>query len=110
MTSTLNSVDQRVRLASGESPPGDSLVMDCVVLEQVALQGWRACDDRLPPEHPRRLLGFVEQRDGIFEVMQLGTGFVWSTFESLEEAMRHVVRSAPALIEERLAGELNWIG
>ena len=78
-------------------------------VHQVASFGWRVCDARIPENDPRRLLGFVEERDGRFEVMQIGNGFRWSTFATMREALTHMLSTAPETTKERMDGELSWI-
>jgi hypothetical protein len=92
-------------------PPGTEgyPAADVVELQQVTWHGWRARDTRVPEHDPRSLLGFIEERDGAFEVMQLGLGFHWLTFSSLEEASAYLLRTAQDATAERMAGELSWI-
>lgn len=95
--------------------PTDSLVpathpveVDDVVLEAVAEHGWRACDRRMPPGHPHRVLGFIEHRGDQYEVMQLGEGFNWVTFPSLREAAGYLARPTPEWTESRRDGGTDW--
>lgn len=67
------------------------------------------CDGRLPEGDPLRLLAFVEIRGDIVQVMQLGAGFRWHDFDSLEEALAFLVDTGPQAAQERLHGELAWL-
>ncbi|MET4781563.1 hypothetical protein [Glaciihabitans sp. UYNi722] len=60
-------------------------------IEIVALSNgeWRVCDSRLPNDDARRVLGFIESKNGAYEVFQLGRAFEWFVFDSLAEATAH---------------------
>lgn len=79
-----------------------------VQLARVTPHGWRVSDTRLPPRDPLRLLAFIELRDDVFEVMQLGRGFEWHVFPSLEEALEFVLRTAGRYAQARL--QVEWGG
>ena len=71
-------------------------------LDQVTAHGWRVTDDRLPPRDPFRVLGFIEYRADLFEVMQIGGGFEWHTFATLQDALAHIVSTATELAQQRI--------
>ncbi len=75
------------RLRKRTRPPAESL-------EVIALSGteWRIGDPRLPADDARRVLGFVELRDGTYEALLLGREFDRSGFESLDDAISHVAQ------------------
>ena len=87
----------------------DGPSVEDVQLTVVTAHGWRVSDGRLPLGDPLRLLAFVEERRGVFEVMQLGADFHWHEFESLEEALAFVIETCPRVAQERLSGELAWL-
>jgi hypothetical protein len=100
----------RVTVDAGSREAGGAAGRNVVELQQVAWHGWRACDSRVRADDPHRLLGFIEERDsGVFEVMQLGRGFHWFTFSSLEEASVYLLQTAQNATAERMAGELSWV-
>ncbi len=78
-------------------------------LTPVTAHGWRVVDDRLPARDPFRLLAFIERRGDLFEVMQLGAGFEWHEFESLDAAVAFVCETGSRLAQERMRGDLAWI-
>jgi hypothetical protein len=61
-----------------------------VRLCQVASHGWlvRTAEH---PESAGNVLGCVEEHHGRFELMELGDGFRWSTFDTLRAAVAHLV-------------------
>ncbi|MES2092932.1 MAG: hypothetical protein V4531_03850 [Actinomycetota bacterium] len=85
-----------------ESPPIDTvsgLGAYCrehhLSLTQVAAHGW------LVREEPGsgaagRLLACVEERGPDFEVMEVGGGFRWTTFPTLEKAVEHLIPNESA--------------
>ena len=50
---------------------------------------WRISNSRLSPENAFSLLGFIEKKNDSFEAMQLGRGFEWFSFSTLEDAIDH---------------------
>ena len=93
------------RAASTRSAP----TLQDVEITAVTGHGWRVSDDRLPQGDPLRLLAYVEQRGDRFEVMQLGSGFEWHEFDSMDAAVEFVLRTGPQVAQERLTGELGWL-
>jgi hypothetical protein len=55
------------------------------------------------------LLGFVEARKDRFEVMQLGDDFTWNTFDTMRQALDHIVLTSHAVVAANLAGDLEWV-
>ena len=78
-------------------------------LTAVTSHGWRVSDARLPFGDPFRLLAFIERRGDVFEVMQLGAGFEWHEFGSMDSALAFVLVTGPRAAQERLHGELGWL-
>lgn len=78
------------RIAAFGHGDHDGLRASDVVVRDVASSGWRVHDDRMPERDAHSVLGFIEKRDGRFEVMQLGSGFRWSTFDTMDEAVSHL--------------------
>jgi hypothetical protein len=60
-------------------------------LELLSDTQWRVCDSRWSEYDARSLVGFIEKRDELFEVMQLDHGFERFTFTTLVEAIAHFV-------------------
>jgi len=81
---------------------------EALLLEQVGSGSWRVCDSRIATGH-ERFLGFVDQKDDGFEVMQLADCFVWSVFPTMRAALRHIVATNPAVPSERPAEHLGWL-
>lgn len=71
-------------------------------LDQVTTHGWRVTDDRLPLRDPFRVLGFIEYQAERFEVRQIGFGFEWHSFGTLEDALAHIVSTASELAQQRI--------
>lgn len=81
--------------------------LDDVTLAQVTAHGWRMSDGRLPQGHPMRVLAFIESCSDAFEVLQLGAGFEWHVFESLDLAVAFVIETGPRLAQQRVSGDLG---
>jgi hypothetical protein len=81
---------------------------EALLLEPAGPGSWRVCDGRIPTGDGR-FLGFIDERDGTFEVMQLAADFVWSTFPSMRAALDHIVATSPAVPSGRPNGELAWL-
>lgn len=78
---------------------------DLVVYTLSASQ-WRISDRRYPEHDASSLLGFIEEKDGTFELTQLEHGFEWFYFSSLAEAVAHFARATPA--DSLAEQELSW--
>lgn len=74
----------------------------------VTAHGWRISDERLPKGDPFRVLAFVEHHGDVFEVMQLGAGFEWHEFESMDAAVAFVVETGSQIAQQRFRDELSW--
>lgn len=81
---------------------------DALVLEPAAPNSWRVCDSRISARADR-ILAFVEDKDGVFEVMQIADAFVWSTFPTMRAALTHVVLTNNAVILARPIDEWEWL-
>lgn len=79
-----------------------------VQLTPVTPHGWRVSDTRLPLRDPLRLLAYIERRDEVYEVMQLGRGFEWHEFSSLDDAFDFVLRTSARFAQARL--QIEWSG
>jgi hypothetical protein len=64
-------------------------------VQTLSPEAWRVKDVRFPEHDARALIGFIEKKDDVFEVMQLGDGFQWFTYGSLSDAVDHFVRVSP---------------
>jgi hypothetical protein len=87
----------------------DSPVPDGLELTPVTSHGWRVTDGRLPVHDPLRLLGYIERRGDVFDVMQLGAGFEWNEFPSLVAAVEYLCRTGVGVARARPSGDLAWI-
>jgi hypothetical protein len=65
-----------------------------ILVQPLSASQWRVIDRRVPVNDACSLLGFIEEKNQQFEVMQLRHGFQWFTFGSRAEAVDHF--SAPA--------------
>jgi hypothetical protein len=60
-----------------------------ILVRPLSASQWRVIDQRVPETDACSLLGFIEEKNQQFEVMQLHPGFQWFTFLSLAEALNH---------------------
>jgi len=74
------------------------LLNEAIVLEHVSGRAWRVCDSRCPAGADGRFLGFVEERDGMFDVMQITETFIWTSFDSMRSALNHIVATNPQTV------------
>lgn len=79
---------------------------DDLVIQSLSRSQWRVSDRRYPEHDAIGLLGFIEEKDDTFELMQLENGFQWFSFSSLAEAIAHFTQAPPqgSLVEP----ELSW--
>lgn len=61
----------------------------------LSMSAWRIRDKRFPEHDARALIGFIEKKADLFEVMQLGQGFQWFSYPTLAEAIAHFARVSP---------------
>ena len=59
-------------------------------LSEVSAHGWLV-RSREPRGELDGLLGCIEERERRFELMQIGSNFRWTTFDTLLEALAHLV-------------------
>jgi hypothetical protein len=78
---------------------------EALLLEPATPGSWRVCDGRIPTGDGR-FLGFIDERDGAFEVMQFADDFVWSTFPTMRAALDYIVATSTAVQLGRPNGEL----
>ncbi len=109
-------VDERPMTGSGAVPEAtflfagsDAPVSGDLQLTSVTSRGWRVTDGRLPVHDPLRLLGYIERRADVFEVMRFGAGFEWNEFPSLVAAVEFICRTGAGVARARLSGDLAWI-
>lgn len=60
-----------------------------ILVRMLSASQWRVLDRRWPEADACSLLGFIEEKNHQFEVMQLAHGFQWFTYPSLAEALNH---------------------
>jgi hypothetical protein len=78
-----------------------------IVTEALSPSAWRVRDARFPEHDASALIGFIERKADLYEVMQLGNGFQWFTYPSLAEAVAHFAHiSPPSGPAERV---MSWI-
>lgn len=77
---------------------------DPLPLEHVSGSAWRVCDSRRPSGSSGRFIGFVEERDGRFEVIQRAETFIWTAFDSMREALTHIVWTNQQVTARRRSG------
>ncbi|MEO6505010.1 MAG: hypothetical protein ABIW36_02480 [Terrimesophilobacter sp.] len=76
-------------------------------VRSLSTSAWRVRDTRFPEHDARALIGFIEEKGEVFEVMQMGRGFQWFTYRTLQEAIAHFVRvNPPANSTEHV---LSWL-
>lgn len=63
-------------------------------LQPLSGSQWRVCDTRWPEHDARNLLGFVEYKSGLFEVVQIDHGLTHLSFRSLADAASHFSRES----------------
>ncbi|MEF2977207.1 hypothetical protein [Subtercola sp. YIM 133946] len=85
----------------GHSIPG-------LQVERIADHAWRVaeCDSS---DGITTLLGFVEKRADLYEVMQLGATFNWTSFPTLDGALEHMKSIASETMTGRTGSDLQWI-
>jgi hypothetical protein len=66
------------------APTGEDILVHFLSASQ-----WRVIDRRVPETDACSLLGFIEENNQQFEVMQVRHGFQFFTFPSLAEALNH---------------------
>lgn len=64
-------------------------------VRSLSSSAWRIRDTRFPEHDARALIGFIEAKGEMFEVMQMGRGFQWFTYPTLQDAIAHFVRVSP---------------
>jgi hypothetical protein len=60
-----------------------------VDVQTLSPAAWRVRDTRFSEHDARALIGFVERKGEVYEVMQLGSGFQWFRYPSLAQAVMH---------------------
>ena len=64
-------------------------------VQSLSASAWRIRDTRFPEQDARALIGFIEAKGETFEVMQMGRGFQWFTYPTMQDAVAHFVRVYP---------------
>jgi hypothetical protein len=94
---------------TGASASTRHLFDEALVLEPVSPYSWRVCDSRVPEGTAGRMVAFVDERAGQFEVMQIADKFVWETFETMDAALQHISASQAEIDQVRAEGDLSWV-
>ncbi|MET4782885.1 hypothetical protein [Glaciihabitans sp. UYNi722] len=82
---------------------------EALILEPVSPHSWRVCDSRIPEGTARRMVAFVDERAGQYDVMQIADKFVWTTFETMDSAIQHISASQAEIDHVRADGNLSWV-
>ncbi|MEO6944092.1 MAG: hypothetical protein ABI053_05220 [Lacisediminihabitans sp.] len=93
-------------IQGGGSPPS----VEDLVVQPLSESQWRVSDRRYSENDACSLLGFIEEKDGTFELTQLEHGFEWFYFRTLGAAVTHFTRapiSASLLDPESLKSSGN---
>ncbi|MDP9026530.1 MAG: hypothetical protein M3N46_03100 [Actinomycetota bacterium] len=69
-------------------------------LERLPHYGWLV--RRVGLGHNRPVIGCIDEVEHGVELMEIHSGFRWTTFETLHDAVTHLVRAAPEPGEERV--------
>ncbi|RFA06719.1 hypothetical protein B7R21_18850 [Subtercola boreus] len=83
---------------------------EALILEHASGRAWRVCDSRVPVGSQDRCVGFVEERDGLYEVMQVTETFIWTTLGSMRAALDHLVATAELRTFASVEGAPTTIG
>ncbi len=86
----------------------DPPAMEDLDFDPVTAHGWRIADGRAEA-HPR-VLGYIEWRDGVFEVMRFDAGFEVHEFETLDDAAEFVRRAGLAGVREHVLSGMHHVG
>jgi hypothetical protein len=102
--------DSRIaRTGTGAGSGMRQLFDEALILEPVSPHSWRVCDRRIPEGTAGRMVAFVDERAGQFEVMQIADKFVWETFETMDSALEHISTSQAEIDQVRAEGDLSWV-
>ena len=82
---------------------------EAIIFNRVTQSAWQICDSRCAPHSPGYLLGFVDHVGDGVELMQLGNGFIWTRFPSMQDALAHVITTATMTETDKVAGDLAWV-
>ncbi|MFM9921325.1 hypothetical protein [Lacisediminihabitans sp. H27-G8] len=104
-----NFVEDFRAACAGASAGVRQLSDEALILELVSPHSWRVCDSRVPEGTPGRMVAFVDERAGQYEVMQIADNFVWTTFETMDSAIQHVSASQAKIDHVRADGNLSWV-
>lgn len=97
-----------IRTPARKHPPGSTAPMAHIVVQPLSASEWRVCDRELPEHDARSLLGYIQQKNDRFEVMDLGSGFDCLSCASLEEATEHFAAAGPGGAADCRRPELSW--
>lgn len=78
-----------MKVTASRIPSESALSREDLVVHALSGSEWRISNSRLSPEDAFSLLGFIERKGDVFEAMQLGRGFEWFSFSTLDEAIDH---------------------
>ena len=101
MTDTVDSIRAEDFAAEVAERQRRTLLDEAIVLEYVSGRAWRVCDSRCRPGSGGRFLGFIEERNGGSELMQETESFIWTTFDSMRDALDHVVLTNEQVADRR---------
>lgn len=80
---------QDVHSAVDVTVPND----DSILVQQTSGKSWVVRHGPVP-DRASSLLGCVEERDGVYEVMRISDGFRWHIFTTFDDAIENLARLA----------------
>ena len=85
------------------TPPAE----EDLIVQPLSGSQWRVSDRRYFEHDACSLLGFIEEKDDVFELLQLEHGFQWFSFTSLDEAIAHFTQTPRS--GNPAEPELSWL-
>lgn len=68
---------------------------DDIQVNALSSREWRICDSRIAQDNALSLIGFIDEHQGIYEVMEFTAPVEYSHFPSLEAAISHFITTKP---------------
>lgn len=96
-------------VATGSDTRERTELLNAIALTMVSPGAWQVRDTRERPGVEGHLLGFIQERHGVFELMQLADQFRWSSFVNIKLAIDFVVETNATVVQARHTGDLGWV-
>jgi hypothetical protein len=61
-----------------------------IQVDALSASEWRVCDTRVPSNDASSLIGFIEEHDGVYEVMHFADPIEFTFAPSLDAAIAHL--------------------